>query len=119
MNSRFEVKKSTTVKEIKLEICAKYGLSPICQRLWYGDKELDNYEDTVESLKILADDRLRLDVIVEVHDVDEVEVRGRREGFGGTALLGSRSCPHCTYLNVEGAAACEMCGGDMEDGLVV
>ena len=114
-----QVKKSTTVKDIKLEICSTYGLSPICQKLWYGDKELDKSEDTVESMKILADDRIRLEVIQEVHDVDEVEVHGRREGFGGTALLGSRSCPHCTYINAEGAVACEVCGGDLEDGLVV
>ena len=56
----------------------------------------------------MADDRLRLEVAHEVIDIDD-DTTITKEGFGGTALLGRKQCPWCTFENPAKAEQCEIC----------
>lgn len=78
--------------------------SPISQTIRHGGRILDS-DETMESAGVLAKDTLFCEIVEEV-EVIEVDVD---EGFGGTALLGGISCPHCTYTNNPSAVDCGMC----------
>jgi hypothetical protein len=79
------IKKNTTVKFIRTELYALTKVSPMRQRLFLRDKELD-VDDTIESMGLLKGDHLALEEVTEV--VDLVDVDDDEEGFGGTALIG-------------------------------
>lgn len=84
----------------------KIMTSPISQRLYYGERELQSHE-TIASLQVLNGDVIRCVEIEESGDMKDV--RETAEGFGGSALVGRLSCPSCTYENEASALACEMC----------
>ncbi|OCF31948.1 hypothetical protein I316_06331 [Kwoniella heveanensis BCC8398] len=94
------VTKSTSVKELKVDIMRQKKLSPISQRLTYNGRELDKSDETMESIGYLAGDEIRLEELEEGDEdeimdgdmddvimVDRKKANGRVEGFGGTALL--------------------------------
>ncbi|ORY26328.1 hypothetical protein BCR39DRAFT_541321 [Naematelia encephala] len=104
----FQVTKQTTIKDLKVRIYDDCGISPINQRLYYNDREL-NSDDVIGALKVLAGDTI---TCVEVLDGDDFE-QGGIEGFGGTALSGltvETACRQCTLINQVGAISCEACG---------
>jgi hypothetical protein len=76
-------------------------LVPISQLLRYKSRELDSSE-TIEAIGIGKDDE------IECEELEEgemgVDMGGRMEGFGGTALVGNAACPQCTLLNPNGSA---------------
>lgn len=88
------------------QICAVKGISPISQLLRYKSRELDSSE-TIEAIGIGKDDE------IECEELEEgemgVDMGGRMEGFGGTALVGNAACPQCTLLNPNGSATCQAC----------
>lgn len=90
-----EVRKTSSIKDIKVEvrllvdfadrqICGLWGISPICQRLYHHERELES-TDTIADLVVLAGDTLRCIELEEKDDMDDVNPAG--EGFGGTALV--------------------------------
>ncbi|WVR06745.1 hypothetical protein IAU60_003780 [Kwoniella sp. DSM 27419] len=107
-----EAVKETTVKDLKVEIMQRTGLSPISQRLFYAGRELAS-EETLHSMEYLQGDEMILEEVQEVQDIDDDDVTLRHplrdEGFGGTALLARIACPVCTYENDGGVRACQMC----------
>jgi len=96
------VSKSSTVKEIKMELQDAFNVPTICQRLYLKGVELTDSSETVGFLAILAHDTLDLRVEKEgVLDSDAEETteqhpRRRRQqqprdegrAFGGTVLSG-------------------------------
>ncbi|WVQ99731.1 hypothetical protein IAU59_006873 [Kwoniella sp. CBS 9459] len=118
------ITKSTSIKELKVQIMRQKRLSPISQRLIYDGRELDRSDETMESIGYLAGDEIRLEEIEE-GDEDEImdgdlndvmvggtkrKANGGMEGFGGTALLSRIACPACTFENDGHARECAMCG---------
>jgi hypothetical protein len=99
------IKKTMTIKDLKVEILHVTRISPISQELYYRDRPLE-LNETMESLGVLAKDEIRC-VELEEKEMDEVGVGV--EGFGGTVLVGRISCPDCTYVNAPGVVACDMC----------
>ncbi|KAG6867026.1 hypothetical protein C0991_003943 [Blastosporella zonata] len=124
---RFTISKLTTVKEIKvMQVQEELEIPTICQRLFLGDKELDDNMATVESLGIFAHDVLDLSRENEVVDLDsdsEEKKRPRDEerGFHGTLLgkstspspdddaAAGKSCRACTFSNEANALSCIVC----------
>ncbi|KAJ7510074.1 cysteine proteinase [Mycena galericulata] len=123
------VTKSMTVKEIKVELQKELKIPTICQRLFYGGRELDDNTATVSSLQILANAIIDLQEENEVHEIsdsEDVPKSKRRDegGFGGT-LLGrtegrsssppkptaptEKVCDTCTFSNPVDLLACGMC----------
>jgi hypothetical protein len=94
-----QVKKTTTVLMIKLEvsdrdplsisrscqICNITGNSPISQRLRFNDKELDESAVTINDLHVPAHATIYCEIVEENEDI----MNGIEEGFGGTALVGN------------------------------
>ncbi|KAJ7444900.1 hypothetical protein FB451DRAFT_1343700 [Mycena latifolia] len=149
VRTKLTVHKSMTVKEIKVEVSFLAILSKvqalkssklqkelkiptICQRLFYGGRELDDNTATVASLQIYANDIIDLKEENEIHEIsdsDDVPKSKRRDegGFGGT-LLGrtearsssppkpveaptptEKACRACTFSNPVDLLACGMC----------
>lgn len=79
-----EVQKDTPIKEVRLHIYETWKVSPLSQRLFLKDREVDASE-TIESLQIAQGDYLCLE---EVEEADDFGQDGGSEGFGGTALIG-------------------------------
>ncbi|KAF8637340.1 hypothetical protein AX17_002841 [Amanita inopinata Kibby_2008] len=128
---RITVSKSTTIKEIKVQIQDDWGISTICQRLFYQGAELLDSASTVESLGIVANDVLELREVNEVHDLDsdaeDVLNNTEGEGFSGTLLSGSldsqqltpassyKACPTCTFHNPVHVLACTICDTPLQE----
>ncbi|WVF71134.1 hypothetical protein IAT40_005931 [Kwoniella sp. CBS 6097] len=125
------ISKSTSIRDLKVEIMRRKKLSPISQRLIHNGRELDKSDETMESIGYLAGDEIRLEEIEEgdEDDIMDMDIRmdgdigdfggakkvnGRVEGFGGTALLSRIACPQCTYENAGYAKSCEMCYAEFE-----
>ncbi|CAK5277621.1 unnamed protein product [Mycena citricolor] len=138
VRQKLTVTKSTTVKEIKVQLQHELKIPTICQRLFLGKRELDDNTATLESLRVSAHAVLELEQETEVHEIsdsDEAPKRKRRReeggGFGGT-ILGRSSplrassparapspsqaepetgkiCATCTYSNRVDLSQCEMC----------
>lgn len=79
---QYLVQRSTTVREVKVNILGSTRISPFSQRLTYNGRELKS-EETMDGIGYLEGEHLTLDQIEEVIDVDMED-----EGFGGTALIG-------------------------------
>ncbi|KAJ6623503.1 hypothetical protein B0H10DRAFT_2010118 [Mycena sp. CBHHK59/15] len=133
MRRKLTVKKSTTVKEIKVELQKELNIPTICQRLFHGSFELDDNAATVESLRILANDILDLREENEIHEISDSEdvpkSKSRDEGgFGGTVLgrtddrsssplkpamkaplPAEKTCRACTFSNPAHLLTCGMC----------
>jgi len=132
------VKKSTTVKEMKIMVHEEFFIPIILQRFFYQGQELEDNSATVASLQILANDVIDLREAEEVIDIDSdsdtrpINKKRREEGqgFGGTLLgatesswssspeqtpappFGSGSekpCLACTFSNTSDAATCQIC----------
>ncbi|KAF8511943.1 cysteine proteinase [Hysterangium stoloniferum] len=88
------VTKSSTVKEIKMELQDAFNIPTICQRLYLKGVELTDNSETVRSLAILAHDTLDLRVEKEGVLDSDVEAEHPRQprdegrAFGGTILSG-------------------------------
>ncbi|KAJ7709699.1 hypothetical protein B0H17DRAFT_999051 [Mycena rosella] len=134
VTKKLTVHKSMTVKEIKVELQKELKIPTICQRLFYGSRELDDNTATVASLQIYANDIIDLKEENEIHEIsdsDDVPKKKRRDegGFGGT-LLGrtegrsssppkpveappppptEKACGACTFTNPVDLLACSMC----------
>jgi hypothetical protein len=80
----FEVTPDTTVSAIRNMLYEKTKLSPLSQRLFYRNKEVEP-TDTLRSLGVLMDEHFELEEAAEVVDLVDVD---DEEGFGGTALIG-------------------------------
>ncbi|KAJ7775067.1 hypothetical protein B0H16DRAFT_1672615 [Mycena metata] len=129
---KLTLSKSMTVKDIKVEIQKELNIPTICQRLFYGNDELDDNTATVASLRIFANSIIDLKEENEVHEIsdsEEVPKRKKRRdeggGFGGTVLgrteAGSpptpveplppteKPCRACTFSNPIGSFACDLC----------
>ncbi|TFK30135.1 cysteine proteinase [Coprinopsis marcescibilis] len=134
---KITVGKSTTVKDIKIEISDLFDIPTICQRLLFDDKELADNKSTVEELGIPAHETIYLEQINEAMEIDsDTEPTPRRkpreegQGFSGTILGGSftdssrassradtpsslppaeKACGACTFVNPVDAVSCEMC----------
>ncbi|WOO83634.1 Ubiquitin carboxyl-terminal hydrolase 48 [Vanrija pseudolonga] len=102
--TQLDVKKNTSVKDIKVELYPILGVGPLHQQLYYRGRELAS-DETVESIGLLAGDHLN---VVEIVEVEDFEAAGE-EGFGGTALVGRLACPACTYSNEPDAEMCIVC----------
>jgi hypothetical protein len=74
----------TTVSAIRNMLYEKTKLSPLSQRLFYRNKEVEP-TDTLRSLGVLMDEHFELEEAAEVVDLVDVD---DEEGFGGTALIG-------------------------------
>ncbi|KAJ7087835.1 hypothetical protein C8R44DRAFT_28584 [Mycena epipterygia] len=130
---KITVNKSTTVKEIKVQLQKELDIPTICQRLFYEGHELEDNTATVASLQILANSIIDLKQENEIHEIsdsEEVPKSKRRDeggGFGGT-LLGrtegrsssppkpveappptEKACRTCTYSNPVDLPVCGMC----------
>ncbi|KAK4687825.1 hypothetical protein P7C73_g2281, partial [Tremellales sp. Uapishka_1] len=79
-----DVTKSTKIVDLKVEIYQASGVSPLSQKIFYKDHELDS-GDTIGSIGFLKGDSLRMTEVLEVGDFEDDGVPGG-EGFGGTAL---------------------------------
>ncbi|KAF8498901.1 hypothetical protein JB92DRAFT_2983100 [Gautieria morchelliformis] len=127
------VRKSWTVKDIKMVLHDEFNIPTICQRLYFKNQELSNNLDTVASLGILANDTLELREEKEnedalTSDVEQCSREPREEGraFGGTILSGGlqnrktlhdanpNHCPVCTFINLDDLAMCSMYGSNTE-----
>ncbi|EAU88811.1 hypothetical protein CC1G_01184 [Coprinopsis cinerea okayama7 len=136
---KISVTKSTTVKDIKIQISEIFDIPTICQRLFFQGKELADNESTVHDLAIPANDTVFLEQITEAMEIDSDDdsttrrrVREEGQGFNGTILGGGsftdssrassraetptsvlvssvKSCKACTFDNALGALACEIC----------
>ncbi|KAK8864691.1 hypothetical protein IAR55_001943 [Kwoniella newhampshirensis] len=106
---KVEVSKSTTIRDLKVEILQETRIVPILQKLFYKDRELES-DETLGGIGYLKDDEIKLVEIEEVEDADD-DVNGPTgEGFRGTALLSRIACPDCTLENDGAALCCEACG---------
>ncbi|KAK7020447.1 hypothetical protein R3P38DRAFT_2969526 [Favolaschia claudopus] len=129
------VTKSTTVKDMKVQLQKDLDIPTICQRLFYGKQELDDNAATVESLQILAHSVIDLREENEVHEISDSEEppkkKGKRReeggGFGGTVLGRSehrsssppkaatvappteKACGACTFVNPVDELTCNVC----------
>ncbi|BEI93443.1 uncharacterized protein CcaverHIS019_0510710 [Cutaneotrichosporon cavernicola] len=101
------VTKNMSVMEVQMELYEMFKIPPLSQRLLFQGRDLDRQE-TIGGIGILLGDHFNLIEVVEVEDDFEMVVGD--EGFGGTALVGQKSCEHCTMFNDPGAAECQMCG---------
>ncbi|WVQ80125.1 hypothetical protein IAT38_002226 [Cryptococcus sp. DSM 104549] len=104
-----EAAKSTSVRDLKVEILEQTGITPILQKIFYKERELES-DETIGGLGFLKGDEL---VMVEIEEEGEPDEEGKPnggEGFGGTALLARIACPDCTFENDGSATCCEMCG---------
>ncbi|KAF8480713.1 cysteine proteinase [Gautieria morchelliformis] len=136
------IRKSSTVKDIKIALHEEFNIPTICQRLYFKNQELSNNLDTVASLGILANDTLELREEKEnddalTSDVEPCSREPRKEGraFGGTILSGisktekpsseadrhsspvtpnPNHCPVCTFINPDDLVICSMCGSKTE-----
>ncbi|KAF8557305.1 cysteine proteinase [Imleria badia] len=139
-NTRLSISKSTTVKDIKVQLHESLKIPTICQRLFYKGQELQDNTVTVESLGILMNDTLDLREETENEESLSHSPEGRaskrrkeEKGFGGTLLAASASyaslsadtgtssegeghesttktCPACTFHNSLDSLLCGMCG---------
>lgn len=91
-----EVTKDTTVKWIRTELYAMTKISPLSQRLYYGDRELDP-SDTIGGIGVLHGDHISLEEVLDVVDLVGDDDDDNGAGFGGTALVG-RICELGTVL---------------------
>ncbi|KAL7004407.1 hypothetical protein EMMF5_006026 [Cystobasidiomycetes sp. EMM_F5] len=106
---KLEVKKDTTLKDIRLEVCEITRIPVIYQKVFYRGREIEDAAETVESIGITEHETLYV-VKFEAHDQDidistlrdvdpaksrksgdKSRSRSRSEGFGGTGLLGAES----------------------------
>ncbi|KAF7363613.1 hypothetical protein MSAN_01018400 [Mycena sanguinolenta] len=131
---KLTITKLMTVKEIKVELQKELNIPTICQRLYYGNQELDDNTATVASLQIFANSIIDLKEENEVHEISDSEEvprkKGRRReegGFGGTVLGRTenrsssppkpaeasppteKACRTCTYSNPVDEISCAMC----------
>jgi len=97
-NMRLSISKSTTVKDIKIQLHESFKIPTICQRLFYKGQELQDNTVTVESLGILMNDTLDLKEEAENEDSLSNSQEGRatkrrkeEKGFGGTLLAATAS----------------------------
>lgn len=67
-----------------MKVYQDYGISPICQRLFFDDREVEA-DETIESLEVLVGDTIRCVTVEEEGDIEDVVPVA--EGFDGTALL--------------------------------
>ncbi|KLT43767.1 hypothetical protein CC85DRAFT_284275 [Cutaneotrichosporon oleaginosum] len=102
------VTKRTSIVEVQMELYEMFKITPFSQRLTHHGRELDRQE-TIGGIGVLMGDHFNLHEVVEV-DNDFGMIVEEGEGFGGTALVGQKSCEHCTMFNDPGAAECQMCG---------
>ncbi|KAJ6497048.1 hypothetical protein C8R47DRAFT_1184375 [Mycena vitilis] len=137
MTKKLTVHKTTTVKEIKVEVHKELNVPTICQRLFYGSLELEDNTATVASLQFFANSVIDLKEENEIHEIsdsDEAPRNNKRrrnegEGFGGTVLgrIEGRSsspakpledapatptekaCSACTFSNPIEELSCGMC----------
>ncbi|KAG6376492.1 hypothetical protein JVT61DRAFT_2485 [Boletus reticuloceps] len=143
-DTRLRISKSTTVKDIKVQLHELLKIPTICQRLFYKGQELQDNATTVESLGVLMNDTLDLREEVENEENFSNSPNGRaskrrkeEKGFGGTLLAASASyaslsadtgtssegeghestkpCPACTFYNPLDKHFCEMCGQKVAD----
>jgi len=143
-DTRLRISKSTTVKDIKVQLHELLKMPTICQRLFYKGQELQDNATTVESLGVLMNDTLDLREEAENEENLSNSPDGRaskrrkeEKGFGGTLLAASASyaslsadtgtssegeghestkpCPACTFYNPLDKRFCEMCGQKVTD----
>ncbi|KAG9318845.1 hypothetical protein JVU11DRAFT_949 [Chiua virens] len=141
--TQLRISKSTTVKDIKIQLHTSLKIPTICQRLFYKDQELLDNTVTVESLGILMNDTLDLreeaeneDNLLNSPDGRASKRRKEEKGFGGTLLATSTSyaslsadtgtssegeghepakpCPACTFANPVDSLVCTMCKQKMD-----
>ncbi|TDL21582.1 cysteine proteinase [Rickenella mellea] len=107
--STITVKKTTTIREIKVLLQKELDVPTISQRLFYHGRELEGNTTTVADAEILANDVLYLKAIEEddelllTSDNDELRSRKKRnEGraFGGTLLGGGTADPSPMEVDV-------------------
>nr|XP_031859483.1 uncharacterized protein CI109_005131 [Kwoniella shandongensis]KAA5526555.1 hypothetical protein CI109_005131 [Kwoniella shandongensis] len=106
---KVEASKSTTIKDLKVEILQETRIVPILQKLYYKGQELGS-DETLGGIGYLKNDEIRLVEIEETGEMGEDVRPNGGEGFGGTALLSRIACPDCTLENDVAALCCEACG---------
>jgi len=90
---KFVIKKSTTVKEIKMMVYEELDIPPVYQTLFLNGNELAEGSATVAEIGLLLDDTLELRQDQETDQTSDMEEAQKPranevEGFGGTLLGG-------------------------------
>ncbi|KAF9647555.1 cysteine proteinase [Thelephora ganbajun] len=139
---RFVIKKSTTVKEIKMMVYEELDIPPVYQALFLNGHELADSSATVAEVGLLLNDTLDLRQDQETDQTSDIEgIQKPRanevEGFGGTLLggfttgtegsdadelapspvhyAGAKACPACTFDNSSQDKNCQICLNPLED----
>ncbi|KAJ7063468.1 hypothetical protein C8F01DRAFT_78645 [Mycena amicta] len=132
--TKMNVEKTTTIKDIKVHVQKELKIPTICQRLFYQSRELDDNAATIGSLNIFAHSVFELrqeNEVYEISDSEEAPKKKRKPeeaGFGGTLLGRShhvssspppttppppsrvKVCGVCTFENeATDVEACTMC----------
>ncbi|TPX34008.1 hypothetical protein SmJEL517_g03247 [Synchytrium microbalum] len=110
------IKKSTSVRDLKVMLMREFDIVPIYQRLFFNGTELTRNEATMGELDILPGSTLDLRVFEENGMADELDTDGSRKlerGFEGSLLTGG-----VASTSVNSAGVTNGGGGGSEDVLM-